>query len=211
MTLYFRRSDQSRTRGLHQTRAAFWFFIVNGSRLPPAGELLRSLMAIPKLRERSLSELSKISVRYLLGPSSKKPYLEILVIKYVGCYPVGSAGNDDAQYMYAMAKAAVAAFEPWGVIHDLSELVYEWGDRVDMFFGVGPYESLGESESLVGNLFRQSNSSRAAQPAIVVGPACAEAVRTLLVGEESAQPLEKVGNVFHQFADAWAFVDAQIE
>jgi hypothetical protein len=34
---------------------------------------------------------------------------------------------------------------------------------------------------------------------------------TLLLGEESAEPLEKVGNVFHQFADAWAFVDAQIE
>jgi hypothetical protein len=166
-------------------------------------------MTIPKLQERSLSELSKIKVRYFLGPSSRKPYLEILVIRYSGSYPVGSAGNDDAQYMYAMAKAGVAAFEPWGVIHDLSELVYEWGDRLDMFFGVGPCESLGES--LVGDIFGEGHSSMAAQPGIVVGPHCAEAVRTLLLGPNSQEPLEKVGNVFREFGDAWAFVDSQIK
>ncbi|HYV35770.1 MAG TPA: hypothetical protein VE988_08705 [Gemmataceae bacterium] len=168
-------------------------------------------MTLPQLQERSLSELSKITVRYFLGPSSRKPYLEILVIRYSGKYPVGSAGNDDAQYMYAMAKAGVAAFEPWGVIHDLSELVYEWGDRLDMFFGVGPCESQGETESLVGDLFRESPSTRAARPGIVVGPDCVEAVRTLLLGENSTEPLEKVGNVFREFGDAWAFVDAQIK
>jgi hypothetical protein len=81
-------------------------------------------MPVLTLHERSLAELSKIAVRYFLGPSSQKPYLEILVIRYSGKYPVGSAGNDDAQYMNAMAKAGVAAVEPWGVIHDLSEVLF---------------------------------------------------------------------------------------
>jgi hypothetical protein len=168
-------------------------------------------VTIPQLQERSLSALSKIAVRYFLGPSSRKPYLEILVIRYSGKYPIGSAGNDDAQYMYAMAKAGVAAFRPWGVIHDLSELVYEWGDRLDMCFGVGPCDSLGESELLVLDLFGEGRSSRATQPGIVVGPGCAEAVRTLLLGENSQEPLENVGNVFRELGDAWAFVDAQIK
>ena len=39
-------------------------------------------MAVPALRERFLE--STIRVRYFLGPATKKPYLEILVIKYSG-------------------------------------------------------------------------------------------------------------------------------
>src|SRR5262249_38293395 len=133
-------------------------------------------MAVPPLQERTLSELSKVQVRYFLGSSTQRPYVEILVIKYVGTYPFGSSGNDDAQYMYAMAKAGVAAFEPWGVIHDLSELDYEWGDRLNMAFDVGPAELQGGAE-VVLSLFGDGNSSRAKQPAVVVGPRCEEAVR----------------------------------
>jgi hypothetical protein len=148
-------------------------------------------MAVPTLQERTLDELSKIQVRYFVGPSTKKPYLEILVVKYVGTYPHGSAGNDDAQFLYAMAKAGVAAFEPWGVIHDLSDLGYEWGDRLDIVFGVGP-------------------DCEPSPVAVVVGPACAEAVRTLLLGERSRETVEKVGFVFRDLGSAWAHVDAQI-
>ena len=75
-----------------------------------------------KLTELRLQDMSKIEVRYFTCPSTKKSYLNILVIKYVGAYGHGSGGNADARYMSAMAKAGIDACKPWGVIHDLSEL-----------------------------------------------------------------------------------------
>jgi hypothetical protein len=161
------------------------------------------------LQERRLSELSDIQVRYLLGSVSRKPYLEILVVKYVGVYPLGSAGNDDAQYMYAMAKAGVAAFEPWGVIHDLSELNYEWGDMLDNVFTIGPREPR-QDEKVMEGIFGGNLGSVAMRPAVVVGPGCEEAVRTLLLGLDSPEPIEKVGYVFRDFKSAWSYVDDQI-
>jgi hypothetical protein len=149
-------------------------------------------MSIPNMQERTLAELSQIEVRYFLVPSRRKPHLEILVIRYIGTYPFGSGGNDDARFMCAMAKAGVSAFEPWGVIHDLSELSYEWGDMLDIVFGVGP--------------------EFAPSPvAVVVGPRCEEAVRTLLLGENSQEPIEKLGYLFRNLSDAWAFVADRIE
>jgi hypothetical protein len=76
------------------------------------------------LTEQFLAGSGSVSICYFLTPSEKQPYLEVLVIRYSGEYPFGSGGNADAIYMHAMAKAAVAAFEPWGVIHDFSELRY---------------------------------------------------------------------------------------
>jgi hypothetical protein len=171
-------------------------------------EARMSPMAVPKLQERTLGELSQIKVRYFLGPSRHQPYLSILVNRYIGIYPPGSAGNEDAQYMKAMAKAGVAAFEPWGVIHDLSELTYEWGDRLDSAF-IGP-EGNGEGGELLGAVFATSNPPLAGQPAVVVGPQCEEAVRTLLLGENSQEPVEKVGYVFRHLEGAWDFVEAQL-
>jgi hypothetical protein len=166
-------------------------------------------MAVPKLQERTLGDLSQIKVRYFLGPSRHAPHLEILVIQYTGIYPPGSAGNDDAQYMKAMAKAGVAAFQPWGVIHDLSELTYEWGDRLDTAF-VGP-EDDGTTSELLGAVFGISNPPLAGQAAVVVGPQCEEAVRTLLLGVNSQEPIEKVGYVFRHLERAWEFVESQIK
>jgi hypothetical protein len=151
-------------------------------------------MAMPRLRERTLSGLSKIRVSYFVGPSSRKPYLEILVVKYVGTYRPGSLGNDDARFMYAMAMAGVAAFEPWGVVHDLSELKYTWGDQLDTVFTAGP----------------QNGPESAVPVAVVVGPRCEQAVRTLLLGVKSQEPLESVGFVFRDLESAWAFVEEHI-
>ena len=166
-------------------------------------------MPVPKLEERTLGELSQIQVRYFLGPSRKHQHLEILVIRYTGIYPFGSAGNDDAQYMKAMAKAGVAAFKPWGVIHDLSELTYKWGDRLEMAF-IGPEDNAKEGEFLEA-IFGPSDPALAGQPAVVVGPQCEEAVRTLVLGENSQEPIEKVGYIFRHLEKAWDFVESQIK
>lgn len=144
-----------------------------------------------KLTEQRLLDLSKIEVRFFTVPSSKKPYLETLVIKYGGVYGHGSGGNDDARYMRALARAAIDAFRPWGVVHDLSELSYEWGDMLESVF-IGPdFEPF--------------------PTAIIVGPKCEQSLRTLLLGLDSKEPIEKAGNVFRNLDDAWAYVDAQIK
>jgi hypothetical protein len=149
-------------------------------------------MELPEMTEHRLADMSEIQVRYFTLPSKQESYLNILVIRYQGEYPVGSAGNPDARYMYAMATAGIAAFRPFGVIHDLSELGYTWGDMLDMVLDVGPFD-----ESKV-------------QSAVVVGPRCEEAVRTLLLGETSTQPLEAIGSVFRDVSAAWGFVSDQI-
>jgi hypothetical protein len=143
------------------------------------------------LNEQFLAGSGSVSIRYFLTPSEKQPYLEVLAIRYSGEYPPGSGGNDDARCMHAMARAAVAAFRPRGVIHDFSEMRYEWGDMLEMVFGVGPE-------------FEPS------PVAIVVGPGCEEAIRTLCHGERSTEPLDSLGWAFRDLPSAWRYVTARI-
>jgi hypothetical protein len=164
-------------------------------------------MSVPELQERSLGEGSQIRVRYLTGPSSRLPGGDILVIQYAGRYGYGSAGNGDATFMCAMARAGLSAFDPFGMIHDLSELDYEWGDRLEELLTIGP-DAADPGSALLGFVFSQPQA--ASQPAIVVGARSEEAVRTLLLGINSNAPLESIGNVFRDLRSAWAFVDAQI-
>ena len=144
-----------------------------------------------ELEERFLAGSGSVSIRYFLTPSEKRPYLEVLVIRYTGEYPSGSDGNEDARWMHAMATAAVAAFGPWGVIHDLSGLRYEWGDMLEMVFGVGP-----EVEP--------------SPVAVVVGPGCEEAVRTLCLGLSSPEPIDTLGWMFRDLPAAWRYVADRI-
>jgi hypothetical protein len=143
------------------------------------------------LKEQFLVGSGSVSIRYFLIPSEKRPHLEVLVIRYSGEYPFGSGGNADANYMHAMARAAVAAFGPFGVIHDFSELRYEWGDMLEMVYGVGP-----ETEP--------------SPVAIVVGADCEEAIRTLCHGERSTESLDRLGWAFRDLQSAWRYVADRI-
>lgn len=139
------------------------------------------------LREEFISGSGAVTIRYFLTPSEKRPYLEVLVIRYSGEYPSGSAGNTDAQYMHAMAHAAVVLFDPSGVIHDFSELRYEWGDLLEIVFGVGPEVD-------------------PSPVAIVVGPGCEEAIRTLCHGLNSSEPITSLGWAFRDLPSAWRYI-----
>lgn len=145
-----------------------------------------------ELKEQFLAGSGAVSLRYFLAPSEKRPQAEVLVIRYSGEYPFGSEGNADAVYMHAMAEAAVALFDPWGVIHDFSELSYEWGDMLETVFDVGP-----EHES--------------APVAIVVGPHCEDAIRTLCHGVQSTESLDSLGWAFRDLASAWRYVVDHIQ
>jgi hypothetical protein len=128
-------------------------------------------------------------------------------VQYIGTYPIGSAGNDDAQFMSAMARAGLVAFAPAGVIHDLSQLTYEWGDRLEMLFSIG-LDAPTKGTELVEYLF--GKQPKAEQPAVVIGASCEEAVRTLLLGEDSTAPIDEISWVFRELESAWFFIENQL-
>jgi hypothetical protein len=59
-------------------------------------------------------------------------------------------------------------------------------------------------------VFGSGSGSGRSPRAVVVGARCEQAVRTLLLGEQSREPIEKVGYVFRDLGAAWAYVDSQI-
>jgi hypothetical protein len=166
-------------------------------------------MAIPALQERSLGALSRLQVQYFVGPCSHHPHLQLLVIKYSGAYPRGMRSGENGRFLMAMARAGVTAFEPWGVVHDLSEFTYDWDDRLDLVFNIGP-DAPAETRDEHGTIQPTQETPRAGRPAVVVGPGCEEAIRRLLLGKNSKEPIAKIGYVFRDLKTAWEFVDAQI-
>ena len=79
-------------------------------------------MHFPELK---LRELSAIRVAYR-GDVGAVP--RILIVQFSGQYGTGSEGNDDAAFMSGALAAGVATWRPQGVVLDLRELQYEWGD-----------------------------------------------------------------------------------
>ena len=66
----------------------------------------------------------------------------LLVVSFSGEYLVGSAGNPDAEYMVAVLGAAIARIEPLGVVFDLRDLDYRWGNSLmNVFACVERWES----------------------------------------------------------------------
>ena len=148
---------------------------------------------LPKLETLRLEDLtSSIGVTFRRGYSATTTYLDILIVSYTGQYPLGSSGNSDARYMFAMGNAALHAYSPSGVIIDMSELHYQWGDMLEMVFGIG-------SDQYVDAEFPM---------ATVVGPHCREAVRTLIHGENSEKQIEDIGWMFDSLEAAWDYVDS---
>lgn len=141
--------------------------------------------AAPELEPADWRTLSDLQVSYGLRA-------DVLVVGFSGRYRAGSAGNPDATYMRAMVAAG---FEAWGasaIVLDLGALEYVWGDELDRVFSFGRERDL--------------------PVAVVVGPKCEEAVRTLVLDSELRlesepdAPLESLGWVFRDLASAWRHV-----
>jgi hypothetical protein len=64
---------------------------------------------------------------------------DIILIKFIGNYRNGSKGNLDAKFLCANIEFAKEYFKPNGIILDLTELKYEWGDELEKAFGAGKY------------------------------------------------------------------------
>jgi hypothetical protein len=90
-----------------------------------------------ELEKLDLFSVSAIRHEFLIGESKREKSSDILVIKYSGVYRVGSGGNADAAFMLALAKAAISYTDPDGIVLDISELDYQWGDDVEEIAGPG--------------------------------------------------------------------------
>ena len=147
-------------------------------------------MVNDSIQEVKLSDLtSTIEVRFFRGEASTQRAEEILVIEFSGVYPVGSDGNSDAHYMYAMGKAAIYAWNPKAIILDMSNLSYQWGDMLEMVFDIGA-----------------RYYGRALPRAIVVGPKCHNAVHTLINGLGADDPHAPIEYVFTSLSEAWVYM-----
>lgn len=148
-----------------------------------------------KLENINPDTLSNIEVSYSIGHSRVTDYYEILVISYKGKYGFGSGGNNDAQYMYAKGEFGLNVYDPLGVVLNLTELEYEWGDMIDMVFNIGD------------NHYRELDFPLA----LVVGDKCKEALGTLFHGVESKESPTTREHVFDNFEEAWKYVEEKIE
>ncbi|MFT9820970.1 hypothetical protein [Lysinibacillus sp. NPDC056185] len=144
------------------------------------------------LKKVELSQLSDIQVDYYFGVSEE---IEILVIKYSGKYGFGSAGNTDAIYMNVMGKAAMEAWDPDAIIIDLQDINYEWGDMLEYVFNISADKYPNEALPL----------------AVIVGTGCEKAVRTLLLGIDSKEPIDKIGWIFKDLETACKYINKKFE
>ncbi|WP_193726845.1 hypothetical protein [Paenibacillus guangzhouensis] len=147
-----------------------------------------------KTEQKSLEELSSIQYEVHLGSSNTVDYLEIMILKFTGIYGYGSDGNSDAAYMTAIGKAVLEAWEPGGLIIDLRDLTYDWGDRIESIFSIGndKYSDIPFPVSLI------------------VGDKSEEAIRTLLLGIESIKYIEDIGWVFRNLNNAWNYIENKL-
>lgn len=146
-------------------------------------------------RSVRMEDLSKLEYSVRIGKVSAESYRSIMILSFKGEYGFGSRGNSDARYMSAIGKAVLDAWAPWGLVIDLSELKYEWGDELDRVFDIG-------SELARIKPF---------PVALTVGPASEEAVRTLILGIGAKETIKDIGWVFRSIEEGWTYVANQLE
>ncbi|MEU8238284.1 hypothetical protein AB0C07_08570 [Actinoplanes missouriensis] len=82
---------------------------------------------------RSLGELSTIEYGFATARrGDAEPWArdDLLLVTFAGVYGVGSAGNSDAAFMQGVVVLGLRAFTPAGVVLDLREVDYRWGDMM---------------------------------------------------------------------------------
>lgn len=114
--------------------------------------------------EVSYADLSDITHKIFISDHAQFITPELKIIKFFGHYRYGSAGSNDAHYIYAACKAAHTAWHTDANIIDFTELAYQWGDEMEGIFSFGWDRHTKSQHPL----------------AVIVGDSCREALRSLL-------------------------------
>jgi len=145
--------------------------------------------------QKRLEDLSDLTYEVNIGKSSEVDYCDIMILKFIGEYRFGSQGNSDARSMRAIGEAVLEAWNPRGLLIDLRDLSYEWGDQLEDVFYIG------------SDKYRD----RPFPVAVLVGKNSEEAVRTLIVGPWGTEKIDEIGWVFKDVTSAWAFIEAKLK
>ncbi len=133
-----------------------------------------------------LDRATDIRYEFQLETTGKNRFHYTLIAKFIGTYRPGSEGSPDAHFICGIAQTAVSMWGPGGLILDLREISYVWGDEMYMVLD-------GDSWAHI--------------PTAVVGSsACLPAIGTLLYGIDSKQPATDTGNIFESVEAAWEYV-----
>jgi len=87
--------------------------------------------------KQRLADFSSLSFSFFVGKSSNTAR-KVLMVRFEGATGSGCSNNGDATFMTAIVAAGLKAWEPSGLILDLRELSYSWGDLMVMPFCVHP-------------------------------------------------------------------------
>lgn len=144
----------------------------------------------PAFSEVDWAKYSAVRIAYHVAQYKFEWDHKLLLVRFTGDYGYGAGGNDDANYMDAMYRAAVEVISPAGLILDFSEFSYQWGDRLGQVLNV---------PDAWGKVPRPPF-------AIVLGEACEEGLRSLLI-QDLGWSDNELDWVFWNVSDAQRYVE----
>ena len=83
-----------------------------------------------ELKQLDIRNDVSITHAYFETKLPSPPHHDVLVVQFTGQSGFGCANNSNARYMAAMIHAGLTSFSPIGVLLDLREMAYEWGDMM---------------------------------------------------------------------------------
>jgi hypothetical protein len=90
-----------------------------------------------ELVERCFEDLSDLQYKIFSCDLGGKYNPIALVIRFEGVHGVGSAGNADSDFMCAITRAALVAWQPHAIVFDLRKFDYKFGNSIWRVFGQG--------------------------------------------------------------------------
>lgn len=142
-------------------------------------------MSEMKLRPIQIDEITQLRHEFRLETTARSPFRHTLIARFIGEYRDGSSGHPDAVFIAGMLRMAVELWRPAGVVLDLSDLRYQWGDEMHWLL---PPDVHGR------------------KIAVVVGPKCARAIATLLWGINTTKEATEADFIFDNVVAAWEAV-----
>lgn len=89
------------------------------------------------MEERAFSDLSKLTYRVFAVERRIVHTVCVTVLEWNGIYRSGSLGNDDGIFMRVTTLAALSAWHAHGIVFDLRNLDYAWGNMIWEMYGRG--------------------------------------------------------------------------
>lgn len=87
--------------------------------------------------ERKFRDLSNLTYRIFTLERKIVHTVRVTVIQWNGVFADGSSGNDDGVFMRVITLAALSAWHAHGIVFDLRNLHYVWGDKIWEMYGFG--------------------------------------------------------------------------